>query len=307
MIAGEVRATTIWQPAISPVLPSNAMSPPITPNTDLHDLARTHEPERYLAATLAPEPQRAALIALSAFAADLQRIPATATDPLLGEIRLQWWRDNLEATAAGGISGAPVADALGAAIQAYHLPVPLLVAITEARAWDLYDDPMSDAAALDGYLSKTEAILFELALRILGVPAGDAGALAAPAGRAFGLTRLLARLPEHLARGRMPLPLTLLAQHGLTPEVIFAGTGTVALRGLIATMTKDISGTLATLRPQINALSKPLRVALLPLATIPPYLHRIGQQRRNPLRDIADLAPLARVCRIALAHTLGRI
>jgi 15-cis-phytoene synthase len=283
------------------------MSSPKIPNTDLHDLARAHEAERYLAATLAPEPQRAGLIALAAFAADLKRIPATATDALLGEIRLQWWRDSLEAMASGGKVGAPVADALGAAITTHQIPVPMLVAMTEARAWDLYDDPMPDAAALDGYVAKTEAIPFELALRILGVPAGDAGRLAAPAGRAFGLTRLLARLPEHLAHGRLPLPHTALAQHGLTPEVMFAGLADPALRGLIDTMSDDISATLATLRPQIKALSKLQRIALLPIATITPYLSRIGKQRRNPLRDIADLAPLARVWRIAMAHTLGRI
>jgi 15-cis-phytoene synthase len=276
-------------------------------HTDFRDLARVYEPERYLAATLAPEPQRAALIALAAFAADLQRIPATATEPLLGEIRLQWWRDSLETMAGGGKVGAPAADALGAAIEAHRLPVPLLIAMTEARAWDLYDDPMPDAAALDGYLAKTEAIPFELALRILDVRAGDAGRIAALAGRAYGLTRMLARLPEHLAHGRLPLPLTLLIQHGLTPEVILAGTNTPAVRGTIATVGQEICATLATLRPQIKALSKPQRVALLPISTISPYLRSIRQHRRNPLRDIADLAPLARVWRIAVAHIAGRI
>ena len=62
---------------------------------ELTALARTYEPERYLAATLAPAPQQSALIALAAYAADLQRIAASATQPLLGEIRLQWWRDSL--------------------------------------------------------------------------------------------------------------------------------------------------------------------------------------------------------------------
>ncbi len=267
-------------------------------------VARAYEPERYLAATLAAEPERTALIALTAFAADLCRITETATEPLLGEIRLQWWRDSLDTIQSGGRIGAPLADALGDVIVSQRLPVPLLIAMTEARAFDLYDDPMADTAALDGYLAKTEALPFELALRILGVPAGDASALARPAGRAFGMTRLLARLPVSLARGHVPVPLAV--QH-VTLEVMLAGTATPAVRDMIATMSTDISTTLATLRPQIAALSKTQRVAMLPLAMITPYLKVIGAPQRNPLRDIADLAPLTRVWRSGWAHLTGRI
>ena len=270
-------------------------------------IARAHEPERYLAATLAPEPERATLIALAAFAADLVRISASAKEPLLGEIRLQWWRDSLDTIQAGGRTGAPLADALGDAIAKYRLPVPLVIAMTEARAFDLYDDPMPDQAALDGYLAKTEAFPFELALRVLGLPAGDAGALAGPAGRAFGLTRLLLRLPAHLARGRQLLPLATLERQGITAEGMLAGEATSPVRCLIDTTARDILATLATLRPQIGALSKRQRTALLPLVMITPYLKAIADPRRNPLRDIADLAPLGRVCRIAVAHLTGRI
>jgi 15-cis-phytoene synthase len=98
-----------------------------------------------------------------------------------------------------------------------------------------------------------------------------------------------------------------LEQFDIAPDAIFSGADIPAARGLMATVAHDISATLATLRPQIRALSKPQRVALLPIATITPYLRCIGHQRRNPLRDIAELAPLARVWRIALAHLTGRV
>ncbi len=275
--------------------------------TEIRDLARAYEPERYLAATLAREPERAALIALAAFTADLVQIATTTTEPLLGEIRLQWWRDSLETLQGGGRTGASHADALGVAIKAYGLPVPLLIAMTEARAFDLYDDPMPDQAALDGYLAKTEAIPFELALRVLGVAAGDAGALATTAGRAFGLMRTLIQLPRQLARRRMALPMDRLQQAGITADAMLSGVPTSAIRGLIDTVAEDISATLAILRPQIAVLSKHQRTALLPLATVAPYLTEMSSTRRNPLRDIADLAPVTRVWRIAKAHLSGRI
>jgi 15-cis-phytoene synthase len=290
---------------LTPTAQPAPQSPAQTAN-DMITVARAYEPERYLAATLAKEPARAALLAVTAFSADLHRITTTATQPVLGEIRLQWWRDSLDTLAKGGRTGAPLADSLGDAITAHALPSAMLIAMTEARAWDLYDDPMPDQPSLDGYLTKTEAIPFELALRVLKVPAGHAAQLAAPAGRIYGLTRILAHLPAALAAGRLPIPAAALTSYGLTPDALFAGTTTPAVHKLVSSMTQDIATQLAALQPQISALSKPQRVAMLPLATVAPYLTRISHTHRDPLRDIADLAPLARVWRITMAHLTGR-
>ena len=60
--------------------------------------ARAHERDRYLAALLGPRPIRRDLIALAAFAGEVGRIPAFVTEPMMGRIRLQWWRERLEHT-----------------------------------------------------------------------------------------------------------------------------------------------------------------------------------------------------------------
>ena len=63
--------------------------------------ARSGEPDRYLAALLAPPAARADLLALAAFASELARVPSLVTrEPTMGEIRLQWWRDALAARPA---------------------------------------------------------------------------------------------------------------------------------------------------------------------------------------------------------------
>ncbi|HRK19460.1 MAG TPA: squalene/phytoene synthase family protein, partial [Hyphomicrobiaceae bacterium] len=164
-------------------MPDEAQS---TVDPEIVERARSHEPDRYLAALLSPLTVRADLLALVAFTADLVRIPTVVTEPMMGEIRLQWWRDQFGPLAGGATTAHPLADALGRAIRTHHLPVPLLTAMTEARAFDLYADPLTDEAALEGYMTKTEAIPFELTLRILGVDEAVAGRLAQPAGRAFG-------------------------------------------------------------------------------------------------------------------------
>ncbi len=262
-----------------------------TAYADLAAVARVFEPERYLAATLAQEPARAALIAIAAYAADLQRIAATATQPMLAEIRLQWWRDALDGAAAGERTGSPLADAVTEAVRQFDLPVGMLVAVSEARAFDLYDDPMPDAASLDGYLAKTEAIPFELALRVTGLVPAEAAALALPAGRVFGLARLLARLPVHLAHGRHVLP-------AWEPE---------KAQALVSRYADEVRTGFASLEPQFRRLPQHQRCALLPLAVVPSYLRCLGRRGRDPQRDGADLAPLTRAWRIGLAYMTGRI
>ena len=82
---------------------------------EIRDSAVRTEPDRYLAATLAARPVRPALAAIAAFASELARIPATVSEPTLGDIRLQWWRDTLAAGRASQrrvLSGHPIADAL---------------------------------------------------------------------------------------------------------------------------------------------------------------------------------------------------
>src|SRR5207244_2038693 len=68
----------------------------------VEDAARANAFDRYLAARLAPRAARRDLIALAAFVGDTARIAATASEPLIGEIRLQWWRDVLEPGPAEG-------------------------------------------------------------------------------------------------------------------------------------------------------------------------------------------------------------
>lgn len=276
--------------------------------------ARAHEPDRYLAALLAPEPERTALLAVAAFAGDLRRIPFAVHEPMLGEIRLQWWRDRIMAMAGEpDIAGAPIADVLAAAQRAYGLPKTMLLAMTEARAFDLYSDPMLDAAALAGYLTKTEAIPFELALRIAdaaGPPPAEADAggnakTCLALGGAYGLARILAELPLWLSRGRMPIPLTALATAEVTLVALLSGIRAPGTDVLIGQLKRDALATCDTAAAQIGLWPKHRRRAALPLAMVRPYLAPIGTASHDPLRNPVELAPLRRVWRIVGAH-LGR-
>ena len=270
--------------------------------------ARVGEPDRYLAALLARPQARAGLLALAAFASEVARVPYIASsEPAIGEIRLQWWRDALQGD-DGSRTGNPIADALRAAVRHHALPCALLLEAIDARSSELTGEVMADDAALHAYLWKSEGAAFALAGRILGPSVAAAiDTAAAASGHAYGLSRLLANLPRALSHGRVPLPQSRLDAAGLTPAQLLAGEGGPQAAGLLAGLGDDVRRSLVTSRQHVANLPREARAAFLPLALVQSYLRALDRPGRDLLRGSAEIAPLTRVMRIAMAHWLGRV
>ncbi|NHK27475.1 squalene/phytoene synthase family protein [Parvularcula flava] len=82
------------------------------------DEAARASPDLVLSAQFAPADERDRLMALYAFAAEIHRIPATVSEPPLGAIRQQWWREALEEIFSGGaVRVHPVAEALSVVLS----------------------------------------------------------------------------------------------------------------------------------------------------------------------------------------------
>ena len=178
----------------------------------LRDLDR----ERYISVLFAPEPARPALAALHAFAAETARVRDMVSEPLPGEIRLQWWRDVLDGERAGEGAANPVSAALMTAIEAFNLPRASLMALLEAQIFDLYDDPMPSRADLEGYLGETVSAVFQLAAQVLnGGAAAPSADAAGHGGVAYGIAGMLRRTVHHHARGQVYMPGDVLAATGL--------------------------------------------------------------------------------------------
>ena len=185
---------------------------------------RDTDRDRYLACLLAPPEKRGPLAALYAFYAEIARVRDVVREALPGEIRLQWWRDVLEGTAEGDASANPLAAGLIACVREHRLPVAVLTDMTEARIFDVYNDPMESRAALEGYAGETASALIQLASLILAPQdAARSAEAAGHAGVAQTVAGLLLMLPIHRRRGQVYLPADLLAATGLAPEALLAG------------------------------------------------------------------------------------
>jgi 15-cis-phytoene synthase len=70
----------------------------------LTDDLKSRDRERWLSILWAPADARAALLALHAYDLEQQRVVAEAREPMLAEIRLAWWREQLEHLSAGKLA-----------------------------------------------------------------------------------------------------------------------------------------------------------------------------------------------------------
>lgn len=270
---------------------------------------RARDRDRYLASLFAPEPARDALMALYAFGADVARIPESVSEPMMGEIRLQWWRDALDTLERGERTGNPVADGLGAAMRDYALPKPILTSVIDARAFDLSGGAMPDMPALRAYLQKTAGNLFALAARIAagGARNSEADRAAHEAGEAWGLTGLLRSLPVHIAQGQLYLPERHFRDRGADPRALFSGQADDKARAALAALRGEAGEACGRARAAAAGLDSARRVVFLPLTLVPPYLAALEKTADRPLETVADIGPLRRLYRLGWAAARGRV
>jgi 15-cis-phytoene synthase len=157
------------------------------------ELVRLWDKDRYLASLFAPDAKRQHLFALYAFDAEIARVHAVVSEPQIGEIRLQWWIDTLDAIESNIIPDHPLAQQLMATVKAFALPIEHLKQLIEARRAELYDDQFPDIFSLESYIAETEAVVMQCAAMILDrdAAAKNAATIGNFAG-ALGLARLSA-------------------------------------------------------------------------------------------------------------------
>jgi 15-cis-phytoene synthase len=169
-------------------------------DAEISALLKKLDYDSYIASLLAPDAARPHLQALHVFNAEVARIRDSVSEPHIGLIRQQWWRDTLDAVAQGNDIDHPVAKALAKTLNTHALPMAALKSLIDAREFDLYADPLPSMQSLEGYLGETEASIIQLSCLILDpTKAKDATEAAGLAGVAFGISRHMAnhtRLPQ---------------------------------------------------------------------------------------------------------------
>lgn len=148
--------------------------------TDLDAQVRAADPDRWLSSRfVADEQARADLIALYALEAELASMPAKVSQPLLAEMRLTWWAEQMDGVFAGAPrKGHPVLEALASVVERRGLERPWVDALIEAQVDRAHRRP-HDLEAL--FVGPAQA-----GARVLAGP--GAAAAVAGAARVWGMT-----------------------------------------------------------------------------------------------------------------------
>jgi 15-cis-phytoene synthase len=241
------------------------------------DLVRSHDFARYASTLFVPAEQRRALLAIYGFNVEVSRVRELVSQPLPGEVRLQWWTDMLAGEGHGGVEGNPVAAELNLAIRNCRLPVELLSRLVGEHQFDLYNDPMPTMAALEGYVQDTTAALFSLGACVAGWQSPEIEHLARHAGLAQGIAQVIAALPLDASRRQLFVPLQLLETHGSGIEEAFAGKATPKLRAALDRLIGEASGHLDAALTLLPGVPPQVRPVFLPLAGVARDLKRMAR------------------------------
>lgn len=261
------------------------------------DVLRGADRDAWLAALFAPQEARRNIHAIYAFAAEITGVRAKVSEPLLGEMRLRWWLDAIEGADAGARAH-PVAAALLDTIERFALPRADFAALIEARAFDLYDEPMPTMAALEDYCRAAAARPMAWAARILGEAGGaDAARALENAGIALGLVRILTALPWQAAAGQCFVPADLLARCGASPAEVRSGRSTPGVRSSLKELREAARSRYEVARGAARGMGAG-RAALLPASVVPLYLDALEGAAGEPLRSFAVPAQWRRQWRL---------
>jgi 15-cis-phytoene synthase len=252
------------------------------------ELVRSADRDRFVATLFAPAHNRDALYALYAFNAEVAHVRGRAREATAGEIRLQWWREVLQGERHGEAMASPVAASLLKTIETHRLPLNAMLALLEARRFDLYDEPMRTVAEVEDYALKTTSAVIAVAAQILGV---DAAAAAGPAGLAYALTELLAAVPGHAARRQLYLPVELLDRHGVAAAEVFASRSSPALNQAAADLRNLARRHLAAAADMLPGLPQQALPAFLPIA---PVRRALDHMDRSDIFSSNTLSPWRR-------------
>lgn len=252
-------------------------------------IVRETDRDRWLAGLFAPADKRHHLNALNAFAIEVGRVRDVVSEPMPGEIRLQWWTDVIAGEAHGHVGGHPVAMALVDTIGQFKLPAISFGNVIEARRFDLYNDPMPTLNDLEGYAGETVSALIQACAMVLceGDDPRSADA-AGHAGVAHGMVGLMRALPVHARRGQVFLPNDLLARHGTTAEAVRHAEPTEGIRSALAEMREHGRHHLNRALAAIPAADPRARPAFVGLGLIEPYIAALERQT-DPFGAVVDV------------------
>lgn len=271
-------------------------------------LVRRHDPDRYVATLFASPDRREPLFALYAFGAELARVPKRVSEPMLGAIRLQWWRESLDGITAGTPRRHEVVGPLAQAVSRHSLDMAPLRRAIEAWEAEMEREGQPTLYDIEGLAEGAAKPLDEAAFTLLDVPLTDARDEALRHGSlAVGLTALLRGVAARASDGRAMLPRDVLTRHGLDLGTMLDGDRDRRLAAATSELAGRARGHVEAVRRLLPAVPRRARFVLLPVSFAERDLARLRRKSHDLFEAFPGDRGLVRLLPVVVRGLTGRV
>ena len=269
---------------------------------------RTGDADRFYTAMFAAPAPRKRLLALYAFNLEVARTRERVSEPMLGQIRLQWWREALDEMAAGNVRNHPVCTALHDWLgDGFPAEVRTrLDAILTARELDLEDSAFPTLDSFRDYAAETGGTLLELGLLATGTAGKGIEPVARHVGTAYAITGLIRAIPFAGTVGRMLIPQDVLAGVGATDSA--SRRDPERMRDAVSVLADQAAESLLAARQAARGVRvrSAARPVLLHRALAEMYLNRIRRAGHDLSSPRLDPDNFNRISRLLFRNFLRR-
>ena len=269
---------------------------------------RRNDRDRFLTALFAPTHLREHLYTLYAFNIEISKTREVVNETMLGAIRLQWWREAIEAIyQKNPVREHAVVTALKSTINNCSLDRDNFERLIDGRNLDLEDVPPANLLDLLEYADATSGSIVLLALQVLGVNINsEIRRIALEVGRAWAIVGTIRAMPYQLRRGRFMLPDELVENFGVERRGALDLKSSSELAAAIGVLSAEAKKHLGSARSNRRGIPRTAIAALLPAVLADIYLKRLRRAQNNIFDQRLAEAPGIAAIRLAAASIFAR-
>jgi NADH dehydrogenase [ubiquinone] 1 alpha subcomplex assembly factor 6 len=254
--------------------------------SDFISRLRVEDHARYLTSLYAPRNNHESLVSLAMLNIELSRIRESVSEPMIGEVRLAWWRESVADLYLDKVRKHEVLQALVDSGVIAVVPQALLDSMIEARIDEIYDTQPATVDMLDDFIGRTAGQLQQAMCYILcdGAPSAATLAAAHHVGRAWGLVGIVRAVGFHAQQQRRYIPDAALQAAGIDPDAMVQQPITSTLAPALKSVIEHAQAALRAARQQRSLVDRRGIPALMLARLTDDYAARLAMVGYDPLR-----------------------
>ena len=240
---------------------------------------KSADPDRVRAAYFAEEEARRRLMLLYAFHLELAKVPELVSEPMIGQIRYQWWRDAIaEIYETDSVRKHEITTPLRQLLLDFEIPRFWVDQLIDGRERDIDPRPFETLSEARDYSANTSGVLMKIAVKLFNV---DPPETIGFAGTAWGLTGLARAYPYY--------------HQSMLQDVAFDAICDAARENYMSA------------KKGITDLETEVFPAVAYTALIPSYLKRLTQTNFDPKTEAVTYTAFAKQTRLLMAVLRGKV